>query len=372
MTVTEIHFNHDPGSAKNDAINLRLNAAAGSEVTAPEWVDGMVESNPVAYAAGEISGPVTIKVRFKGGPPGEDLEIRAVRPRDQAVRGATRVRQVLGDVRKRVVHFNNSGESALESFVLSRDLSSAKVGIFQNVWAWQAFIHGDWQTFTTTHHKTHMLAAVPGPPWNQTMVPDFAWPWVDALNVACAWAFGASTAAEAAAAIATRINTHPLHDYNEQSNQFFTPSGQFNLTLYIWLVRNSAVSFIIDCEGIASALVTLANLLGENLMPLSLENQPGGGFSTKPIKPLSAPFTTKTWGHHEVAVAAALAAGSPIIAPAGATLLIYDANLQLDQAAPVLPILMPLGTTNGGDYRFKLIRANNADRATPASPRPVV
>jgi hypothetical protein len=391
MTVAEIHFNHDPGSASADAINLRRDGTSGSEISAPEWVDGE-PSKPMAYAAGAITGPVTIKVKFKGGPLGGVLNIRAVRPPANAI-SATRTRGVLGDVKKRSVRFNDSGHSALEVFELTVDLAGASAGRFQTNWHWQAFHNGDWETFATTHHRTYLLPTLPTAPWNQAPKAraNIGWPWVIALDKACAWAFGTTTVNEAAAAIATRINEHPKHLYDEDGTQYIA-DGRFLLTNYLEDLDN-APDFIIDCTGIAAVMVTFANLLGADLMPLRIQNStPATFFTTELIAPVGADWTInaewifKNWGRHEVAMVPSSlldAQGGQlpgVIVPEKALpqapavgLLIYDASMHVDQSAPVLPIRMPLGSVAAqSHYRFKLIDVGDGEAATPKAVRPLI
>lgn len=391
MTVAEIHFNHDTGSAANDAINLRRDGTLGSEIVAPEWVDGE-PSQPIAYATGAITGPVTVKVKFKGGPIGAVLTIRAVRPTANAI-NATRSRGVLGDVKKQPVRFNDSGQSALEVFELTDAISHANVGIFQTTWNWQVLENGDWQTFATTQHRTFVLPALPAAPWTQALKAraNIGWPWVIALDKACAWAFGAATVNEAAAAIATRINGHPKHVYDEDGTQYIA-DGQFLLTNYLSDLDN-APEFIIDCTGIAAVMVTFANLLGADLMPLRIQNSTLTFFTTELIAPVGADWTinadwiTRTWGRHEVAMVP-----SSLLDETGGTLpglvivpdkqlpqgpatgvLIYDASMHVDQSAPVLPIRMPLGSVAAqSQYRFKLIDVGDGDAATPRAVRPLI
>ena len=390
MTVAEIHFNHDTGSATNDAINLRQDGTLGSEIVAPEWVDGE-PSQPMAYATGAITGAVTIKVKFKGGPIGAVLTIRAVRPPANAI-SATRSRGVLGDVKKQPVRFNDSGQSALEVFELTDVIPHAHVGIFQTTWNWQVLENGDWQTFATTHHRTFVLPALPAAPWTQALKArvSIGLPWVIALDKACAWAFGTTTVNEATAAIATRINEHPKHIYDEDGTQYIA-GGQFLLTNYLADLDN-APDFIIDCTGIAAVMVTFANLLGAGLMPLKIQNStPATFFTTELIAPVGVDWTIngdwifRQWGRHEVAMIpeslldaqggqlpGVIVPGKPLPQDPAAGLLIYDASMHVDQAAPVLPIRMRLGSVaKGTDYRFKLIDVGDGDAATPKAVRPV-
>src|SRR5215212_11909620 len=77
MHVEEVQFNHDPNSASTDAMTIALNGKSGA-VVAPEWRRLPVKRDPCAYALGALTGPVTIKVRFSGGPKNGVRTIRAM------------------------------------------------------------------------------------------------------------------------------------------------------------------------------------------------------------------------------------------------------------------------------------------------------
>ena len=370
MVVAEIHFNHDPMSASNDALNLREDGGRNSQIEAPEWANG--DSKPVAYAAAAIKRQVTIKVRFKDAPPGTDtLNIRAVPPGSNTPFGPIHMPHVLGDVEKRLVQFNSAGQSALETFTITGDLATAHVGAYDTYWEWQAMENGQWEPFETTHHRVFVLPALPAEPWNQLPGANIRWPWATALERACVWAFGTTTVDEATAAIAEALNTHPKHHYDESGVQFVpTKNSAFRLTTYLSELTN-ARSFIIDCRGIATAMVTFSNLMGASLMPLQLENDDSSFFTTKAIKPLNAGFTFEEWGYHEITVIqqAALEPGTVLTEGTGADLLIYDASLRFDQQDLLLPVQMPLGSVAAGsDYRFELIDTVNGDDGDKVKP----
>jgi hypothetical protein len=214
---------------------------------------------------------------------------------------------------------------------------------------------------------------------------------VTALSKACAWAFGTTTVAGAAAAIATRINEHPKHFYDEDGTQYIA-DGKFLLTNYLSDLFN-APDVIIDCTGIAAVMVTFANLLGADLMPLKIQNStPATFFTTELIAAVGADWTNnadwvqENWGRHEVALVpnslvdaqggqlpGVLVPGTPLPQGPAEGTLIYDASMHVDQAAPVVPIRMPLGSVaQGTDYRFKLIDVGDGEAATPKAVRPVI
>src|SRR6187401_1900146 len=75
MRVTEVHFNHDPVSAQDDALTIRY-GNGGAVITAPEWRSGA--SDPVAYVAKTLHSTFTIKAKFSDGPPNGTAEIGAI------------------------------------------------------------------------------------------------------------------------------------------------------------------------------------------------------------------------------------------------------------------------------------------------------
>src|SRR5688572_7847652 len=83
VRLEAIAFNHDPTSARSDALNIRRNAI--TPVVVPEWQRG-VNSAPAdsvaAYSLGETSGKgITIQASFtRTDPTLAAVEIRAINP----------------------------------------------------------------------------------------------------------------------------------------------------------------------------------------------------------------------------------------------------------------------------------------------------
>jgi len=395
MRVKEIHFNHDTTSESSDAINLRLDGT--SVIAAPEWVLGE-RPKPAAYVRSAVSKQVTIKVKLVGGPSLETRSIRAVAPsnaRAWALPDVPELRAVLGEVRKKNVKFDSNGESHLEEFAITGRLDLEVVGATTTPWIWQARIDGRWVDFDSTRHLTYVLPDEPKAPWckAETALSSWQLPWAVALDWACVWAAGATTAEESTALIAKAINEHPGHIYDVDGtayvvddDPFSPPPPTFQLSQYLDDLNNAA-DILIDCKGTSSALVTFANLLGADLSPLMITNVNNRRFTTKPVKPFAAAFGEQSWGYHQVALApgfltdatggvlpGVVVAGTPLTGGIDRELPIYDANLQLDQSAPFLPVKARLGTagTGGSGYRFHLIAVGDAGTTTPKTPPPVV
>lgn len=384
MKISEVHFNHDPGSATGDAFNIRQNGSVGS-IIAPEWQDGL-PARPVAYARDELGTKVTIKARIVGGPPEASVQVRAldpwVPPVDQggclgwlivliaklfrAVFG-----NVLGDVKKRAVTFDAAGDSGVQEFELKHHkLALTPVGIRYTTWNWQARLGNQWADIGSTQHKIYVTLRVPRPPWQQTGYPgnNVQLPWADALEKGCAWGLGASTLDEAAERITKAVNTRP--------NASYTPvtmfgSATYSLTSYMNAL-DGAGNFVMNCRDCANAVVTFANLLGTDLNVgkfNSMNTRPFLTLSGDPADPND--WVTWGWSWHEIAWV------NPTMGPEE---LVYDGCLRLDvddnyaDAVHVAqhPIKMKFGTTNDGSgYRYRLIETGTGTPDPPTVQRPV-
>ena len=395
MQIREIHFNHDPKAG--GAIPLSKGPGTGRDgprtaITAPEWLDGV--SQPVAYARGSLKGPVTIKVRFIDGPPGQRITIRAVGPLEAGLRptGPTRTNTPMGNVEPRVVGFDRNGDSGLVTFELSDRLRQAKVDLINVTWDWQEHIAGErWRDFAKTYHYVYVTLHMPTRPWKYSLdVQSLAW--VEALHLAWEWTAGASTTDECILKIATALNQHSKLTYDESGKQFVTTDmmtkvSKFQLAAFLAAIKGAS-SVTIDCQGIANALITFANLMGADLWRLQLEDS-SGWIRTRRILPLSGPnWVLETWGWHEVAVdpqspvsdntgafmpGASIVANQALVGHEGKLVKVYDANLHLNDSAPVFPIGIHLGIARSGDqqYRDLFVRTGDATKSTPFVAMPV-
>jgi len=224
--------------------------------------------------------------------------------------------------------------------------------------------------FDVTRHRVYVVTSLPTAPWCQGLSepPDLQFPWVEALDVACSWARGASSIFRATELIAHAINALPKQTYLSSATQFAPlTDSPFHLWQYIFELNNSA-SFANDCRGVAGALASFANLLGNRLCPLLLSpNQGTGTFGTLPIRLLTDnAFLAQTFGHHEVATKAS--------EPLNDFLPVYDACLELDEASPILAVGMLLGhpAQNGPDYLHRFMDSGNVNNRIVIPPRSVV
>src|SRR5687767_6041564 len=79
MQLEEVQFNHNPASATNDAFTICRDKNSGA-IVAPEWRRTPHRREPAAYARDAITGAVTIRARFSGGPQNGTRKIRAIDP----------------------------------------------------------------------------------------------------------------------------------------------------------------------------------------------------------------------------------------------------------------------------------------------------
>lgn len=375
MYVDEIHFNHDETSASGDAINVRRNAG-GQPIRAPEWKYGQAPQ-PAAYARAALRGVVTIRARFRGGPPNGVLRIRAI---DAYLPPATPsgcigwliswfaaivhalVGNVLGDAKARTSHFDGNGHSALETFeLINHKLFVAAVGARTTEWAWQSRLprwFAPWREFDRTTHRVYTIIDIPRGPWEQNAAfNNVQLPWTDALEKACTWAVGAGSLDEAAARITRAINTRGNQSYTPSTIFGFSPPYQ--LTSYMTQL-DSGLPFSLNCTDCANAVTTFANLLGCDLWEGRFFNMVTRKFLTLNGNPNNAAdWVSWGWGYHEICWLSVIGINQPV----------YDGCLQLDMDdnygdnvhVAQHPIKMNFGQSALTDYRYRLIQSGNGN-----------
>jgi len=373
--VDEVHFNHDATSANGDALNIRRNGA-GQPIQAPEWKFGQTPQ-PAAYARAAISGPVTIKVSLRGGPPNGSRRVRAI---DAYLPPATPsgcigwlvsliaaivhflVGNILGDLKARTVHFDASGNSALETFALiNHKLAVAAVGARTTEWLWQwrsLRFFARWHEFDRTAHRIYTVIDIPHGPWEQNATfNNLQLPWADALEKACTWAVGAGDADAAAARITRAINTRSNQGYTPATMFGFTPPYQ--LTSYMTHL-DSGSPFVLNCTDCADAVTTFANLLGCDLWEGRFFNMVTRKFLTLNGNPNNgADWVSWSWGYHEICWRSAI----------GIQQSVYDGCLQLDMDnnysdnvhVAQHPIKMNFGQSALNDYHYRLIESGSGN-----------
>jgi hypothetical protein len=380
VVLLAIKFNHDPTSARRDALNLRKNAS--EIVHVPEWERGIsvnAADSVAAYATKEIQGnTLTIMVKLERTNLSlQSVEVRAIAP--PPVESPERLLQlflspllmwpgyyyyyyqlysqflqqssagnVLGDVKARSVSFNANGETDFERFELQNvKLQSQGVGIGNIAWQWQYRVTPElpWQNFATSRHRIYSLLQTPTAPWQQFPFTreNTQLPWTDVLEYACRWATGARAPGVAATSI-----TREIYQLGESILEYGCPIGA--MTQYA-LFYFDCTGFLerlsggygngqyVNCSDCATIVSSFANALGCDLWQSRMVPQIGLVFPTNPILGIGGKRWERPCGfvgftYHEVAWQGAALANDAV----------FDACLLLNGSsnptqAPFVPLL---------------------------------
>jgi hypothetical protein len=389
VRLEAIKFNHDPGSATADALNLRRNAT--DFVTVPEWRRGISvnpEDSPAAYAIQETLGQtLTIQAQLRAtSPKVTSLWIRAVDPTYEPAPGGGGCMKllawlfkllvrllsgnVLGEVKRRKVNFPPGGLTGFETFQLKKvNLHRAGVGARTTTWRWQyrrKKHSGPWKDFETTQHRIYVVAEVPKAPWTQApyLASNTQLPWTEVLDYACQWALLSTDRDQAAAGV-----TRHVYDLGPGTITYDCPggggtryaSGSFNCTRFLERLKGGVGNGIyVNCTDCATIVSTFANALGAELWQSRMEEPPASaawGFGLNPMLGIGSAVWQPCCGwsgfnYHEVAWKGGCTAADEV----------YDACLQVDgdadpTAAPhtaLLPVNLVFGAAGAGLYRDRL------------------
>jgi hypothetical protein len=358
LSVTAIKFNHDTSAATSDALNIRVDAAGFVKV--PEWVGGetLASESPAAYAIGAVGkNTITVQARFKTDRLSKFTEVRAVFIARVGV-----PKGPLGDLAPAQVIFDASGNSGFVSFQCTSGLgSTVRVRNIQWQWQFRTTPSGAWKTFATTLHRIYVLLAPPTAPWQQApyLSSNLQLPWTDVLDVACAWASGASTRDAAAGLIADHV--HALgpgtitYDCPGGGATHYASGNMFNCTAFLSRLGGGfGNGLYVNCTDCATITSTFSNILGCDLW----QSRMGSSFALNEILGIGSAVwqTACGWGsfsYHEVAWKNQCIQSDAL----------FDACLQVDGdanptgGAPhvgVLPKNMVFGAVNAGLYRDRL------------------
>lgn len=369
-----IQFNHDPDSATTDAFNIRQNET--EFVTIPEWQRTIApprHNYPAAYALSETRGnTITIKAKFQCSDPGAKIQVRAINARVLvrktlgcsplglfsnlvSTNAPNLSRNVLGDVKKKLVTFNADGNSDWQLFELKNvQLWSAGVSVSTTRWRWQFRLASSnhWTDFAITNHRIYTVLELPNCPWQQQPFVDAnkQLPWADALEYACDWAASAQDPDEAATQITHSINDLGLDRVIYSGVQSYS-CPNFNCTQFLDLLGGGpGMGQTLNCSDCATAVSSFANLVGCDLRQLGLGPE---DIETKTIKLIGFPRESPDdFLGHEVAWKGGISEEGRL----------FDACLQVDgdddpESPPfvaLLPTNIRLGNTNDKEYRFRL------------------
>ena len=380
MYVDAIKFNHDQGSATNDALNIRRNAS--QSISVPEWQHGISvnpEDSVTAYSIAETQkNTITIHVRFKRTDPTiEKAFVRAIDSRAH-VQGClywllTKLGakvdpgppfhcNVLGEVKAREIEFNPDGFTDFLAFELEGvTIWDRGVTINDVEWLWQfkTSQDSDWSgnMTKTTRHRIYVVLSTPTAPWTQTPTNAINLPWTDVLNYACRWADRSKITDDAACRITKEIfNLGPqVIEYDCVGNGGTAYSiGDFDCTEFLERLQGGpGLGKYVNCTDCATILSTFSNILGCDLW----QSRMGYYFDLNPILAIGSNVWQPACGwsgfsYHEVAWKGNCDVNDEV----------FDACLKLDgdadpTAAPhteLLPCKMIFGNTGDGLYRNRL------------------
>lgn len=374
IQIEAIKFNHDVASFTNDALNIRKDF--NTPVNVPEWTTGETQpdQSPAAYAIKETKGNViTIQAKFTIAPP-------AVTQAEIKAEGGG----VLGALDPQIVHFVN-GVSTPEfvSFKLNHhSIGTGGIKREDIAWRWKYRCPGDpvWRDMQTTNHRIYIILEAPTLPWKQQPFPDNQNPWTDALDFACAWAAGQTTAVGAATGVTSQVNGSLglTYDMAQGASKYTTPAAglTFELTKFINYLKNGIGpgnnGNVVNCTDCGTIVTTFSNVVGCDLHASKMSS--AFGFALTPIRAIGqAGFGCPNWGcsfsFHEVAWTGANGNADPI----------FDACLKVDGdndpwSAPHVELLpadivftslpgapLPLAVPfNANSYRERLCANSNA------------
>jgi hypothetical protein len=358
ISVVAIKFNHDTTSATGDALNIRTDATGF--VNVPEWVAGetTASQSPAAYAIKAVgANPITVQARFKIDTIVKFCEVRAL----MIVRlGAPKI--PLGDLAPAQVIFDVNGNSGFVKFTCTGGLGKT-VRVSNILWQWQVRTTpgGAWTDFAKTRHRIYVLLNVPTAPWQQSPYnsSNIQLPWTDVLDVACAWASGASTADAATGLITDHVYalgpTTLTYDCPGGGATHYTSGGMFNCTAFLDRVAGGVGNGIyVNCTDCGTFVSVFSNILGADLW----SSRMASGFALNEILAIGSSTwqTACGWGgfsYHEVGWKNACTETDAV----------FDACLEVDGDADptggaphvgVLPKNMVFGAIGSGLYRDRL------------------
>jgi len=406
IDLLAVRFNHNPDSARDDALSIRENAKTG--ISVPEWVKGMTkpEDSRAAYAIREITGhTITIEAKLVCSNPSVNAAyVRAVQPPPPTPPSGWLAwvmkmlekfpilwhllafmfvtghgKNLLGEVQERNVVFDADGETEFEPFELDKHwLLQRGVGIHQVHWRWQYRLtaSGSWVDFADSKHRIYTVLEVPTSPWQQVYQggSNEQLPWTDVLEHACEWAARTNQVDQAAAQVTRALNRlGPSNlEYSGTGHWFISPKHNFfECSQFLPKLKPQPAGSSpqpVDCSDMATAVTTFANVLGCDLAESQMNSWSSPEqFHTNPIHPIGRPgFTTTLWTYHEVAWKGSGSAGDHLFD--GSLLLNGHSNPANAPYSDLEAVNMLFGNPGSGDYRDKLAAANPAGNRAKCSP----
>ncbi len=245
ITLTHIKFNHNTGSNSTDGVTIKENETA---ITAPEWVTGGA-NDPVCYIK---SSNKTIKVRFT---------CDADWVTSAQILATKTAGSILTNIAETTVTFSNGVSSPeYQDFTLTSVPTNVNKSTALR-WQWKEKYQGNNYNITSTGpHEIYVIIASPQEPQ--------ATPWAEALSVACGYAGGASTAAQATDYFTFNLLFDATFGYDTVNGAAsYTTNGKgTNFWLDDFLTNFNGSGGDVNCYDMGKAVKTFANALGCNAL----------------------------------------------------------------------------------------------------------
>lgn len=355
VTLAALAFDHRRGDPLSPALPLRSGPVLQP---VPEWTAFSPAGSSVAYVLDRLAPSNTVLARFAATGPAEAVaEVRAVADAD-AGPGPR-----LPDLGPVVVRFGPAGDSGWCAIALDpRPLGTAGTGVADCRWTWQVRTQAapGWTTFAESVHRVYIVPSAPTAPWT-TDVPEATGgsvPSVAALDVACAWAAGATDPVDAAVRVTDAVNSLGGHAVTYDVLMGGPHYCSLGLPLFFLdafldrLAGGPGAGPLVNCSDCAAIVSTFANLLGADLWQSKM-GLVGAGFPVNPLIIIGSTTWSRLWGgfvFHEVAWTG----------DCGEDDRVYDACLRADADEdpsraprwPFVPVDLVFGTPGG--YRNRV------------------
>jgi len=291
---------------------------------------------------------------------------------------ATSDNEVIGKVCETRVQFN--GKTATATAAVRHCLADACVKRHLVTWRWSVRIgRGDWEELVPTQHVVYTVVRRPHAPWGRKRSQLIEIPWLEALDLACEWAIGASNVEEVCERVTKEVWRSSILEYSPTFMRYVEEyPGCIWPKSFSWFQCGEFLRFVkhakelsqqsqaiepatVDCTDVATIVCTFANLLGADLYQDRLRGPRLKKGARKPIvmvdvKGIGWPDYKKpdAFEHHDVAWSG----------PLGQSRLIWDACFSVVQDnQETLPISRALA-----DYR--VLMTGDDDPKKLASDRP--
>lgn len=374
IALHSVIFNHDLTRNDISALNLRCNA--NDLVQRPEWMNGGMINEPVAYAISTMNN-VEIKARF--------LMIHIL-PFTVNVRAVAVLGNQLGNLGPVTVTLT-PGTSGQVTFTINNAvIAGLTIGLHQCQWNWEYQVPGGaWTPMATTTHDIYLLANLPAGIWNQLPVANKYWPWTDFLRLTATWltAVGVPQGTPLAPVFTRAIH---LSGLTYSGMRYYIAIGMPNATFRLTLFITDYTAWVtpqVECSECAS-LLDLTTSLWEGV-PLCCVYFNNPIVSTSFLRAIGGigGWNTHDWAYHMIATNGTV--------PTANGDSVYDCCIQLDASDdpwrmgpaplppqdPIIPgeaahpmicgaLTVPMGAPYpypaNADYFNRLFDWNNANR----------